>query len=328
MNKLIFVLSLFIFSITMNSLVVAQGVTQEDFQKRAVGKRWGLRYFIEKYPVKTDKEVKNALKEEKTVATDADGRQVVIDTLIKVHDCQQEYLDLRNNNTFTSTNVENGGTWSFTNTNEITFRKANGAKYMKTKVNFVSEDSLILVDDENPNDIFVQVFKVCALNDTTFADSREVYKIWNIWGVTGGVQWWETNTLLELGLTRWRQFEWNRAIYAFSANVEIDPVNGMHGASLNLWSEDKFFAYGIAATTHTDFKSTFIGVKPLLGLSLNRLFSNSGYTVHAIYGYNFNIGTNQSDFVNRHSITVRFNLPFKRTFRNVIRKPDQENDYN
>jgi hypothetical protein len=327
MNKLVFILSLSIFSIGILPAVFAQ-VTQDDFQKNAVGRRWGLRYFIEKYPVKTEKEMRSALKEQKTVVTDTDGKQAVIDTLIKVHDCQQEFLELRNNNTFSSTNVEDGGTWSFTSNNEITFRKANGAKYMKTKVNFASADSLILVDDENPNDIFIQVFKVCALNDTTFADSREVYKIWNIWGVTGGVQWWEQNTLLELGITRWRQFEWNRAIYAFSANLEIDPVNGMHGASLNLWSEDKFFAYGIAATTHTDFKNTFVGIKPLLGLSLNRLFSNSGYTIHALYGYNFNIGSNQSDFVNRHSITVRFNLPFKRTFRNVVRKADQENDYN
>ncbi len=319
--------SVFLFLFLLLSQFSFSQSTQESFKKSAVGKRWGLRYFVEKYPLKNNKDAVKIISEGKTII-ETDGRQVVIDTLIRVHDCQQEYLELRTNNTFESTNVEDGGTWSFTGDKEITFRKANGAKYMKAMVDFVGEDSLILIDNENPADIFTQVFKVCALNDTTFVDSREVYKVWNIWGVTAGYQWWETNGLVELGITRWRQFEWNRAIYAFSANVEIDPINSMHGASINLWSEDKFFAYGIAATTHTNFKDAFVGIKPMVGLSLNRLFSNSGYTAHFMYAYNFNIGEKSSEFVNRHSVTFRFNVPFKRSFRNVIRKNDQENDNN
>lgn len=302
---------------------IAQTV-QENFKKFAIGKRWGLRHFIEKYPLKSSKDARKV--SEGMVTTDTDGRQIVIDTLINVHDCQQEYLDLRTDGSFASTNVENGGTWSFATDNQITFRKGNGSKYMTVEVNYLSEDSLVLVDKENLNDIFIQVFKVCALNDTTFADSREIYKIWNIWGITGGYQWWEKNGLIEIGITRWRQFEWNKVIYAFSANIEIDPVNAMHGASLNLWSEDKFLAYGISATTHSDFKNTFAGIKPMVGISFNRLFSNSGYTAHAMYAYNYNIGEKSSDFVNRHSITFRINLPFKRRSRDVIRKPNQDDD--
>ncbi|MCU0390990.1 MAG: hypothetical protein MUE81_07720 [Thermoflexibacter sp.] len=299
----------------------------EKFKNLAIGKRWGLRHFIEKYPIKNDKEKKKILIENKKVIQ-IDGKEWVIDTLINVHDCQQEFLDLRTNNTFASTNVENGGTWSLDNDNQVVFRKGNGAIYLKADIAFVNEDSLVLIDNSNPDDIFTQIFKICNLNDTTFVDSREVYKIWNVWGVIGGYQRWEQNGVVELGITRWRQLEWNRVIYAFSANLEIDPINAMHGTSLNLWTEDRYFAYGIAATAHSDFKDFFVGIKPMAGFSFNRLFSNSGYTAHVMYAYNFNLGENSSEFVNRHSITARLSVPFFRSFRNVIRKPDQENDYN
>jgi len=319
MKKICF-LSLFLFAYAFAS---AQNM-QETFKKVAVGKRWGLRHFIEKYPLRSNKDaakIGNA-----KIITDSEGRKIVVDTLISTHDCQQDYLDLRTDGTFASTNVEQGGTWAFVSDNQITFRKANGAKHTTVSVSYASEDSLILTDSDNPNDIFIQIFKVCGLDDKTFADNRQIYKIWDIWGITGGYQWWEQNGLVEVGITRWRQFEWNRVIYAFSANLEIDPKNGMHGASLNLWSEDNFFAYGIAATTHSNFKDTFIGIKPMVGFSFNRLFSNSGYTAHVIYGYNFNIGNKSSDFVNRHSVTFRINLPFKRQSRDVVREANQDDD--
>ncbi len=326
---ILFVASFILFSLILFSyptISFAQ-TNVEKFKNLAVGRHWGLRYFIEKYPVKNEKESKKILAEGKKIVQ-VEGKPFVIDTLIRVHDCLQEYLELRTNNTFSSTNVEQGGTWATEGNDRITFRKGNGAKYMSANIGFVSEDSLVLVDDDNPNDVFIQIFKVCSPDDTTFMDSREIYKVWNIWGAIGGYQRWEQNGLVEVGLTRWRQFEWNRVIYALSANVEIDLINAMHGASLNLWAEDKFFAYGIAATAHSDFKDFFVGIKPMAGLSFNRLFSNSGYTVHALYAYNFNLGEKSSDFVNRHSITVRLSVPFLRSFKNVIRKPDQENDYN
>ncbi|SFE58975.1 hypothetical protein [Thermoflexibacter ruber] len=325
--SLIVAFALFLFTLSFPITLSFAQSNVEKFKNLAVGKHWGMRYFIEKYPVKNEKESRKILAEGKKIIP-LDGKPFVIDTLIRVYDCLQEYLQLRANNTFASTNVEEGGTWATEGTDRIIFRKRNGAKYISANISFVSEDSLVLIDEENPNDVFIQIFKVCKDNDSTFIDSREVYKVWNIWGIIGGYQRWEQNGLIELGLTRWKQFEWNRVIYAFSANVEIDPINSMHGASVNLWTEDKFFAYGIAATAHSDFKDFFVGIKPMAGFSFNRLFSNSGYTVHALYGYNFNLGEKSSDFVNRHSITVRLNVPFFRSFKNVIRKPDQENDYN
>jgi hypothetical protein len=214
-SKLFYIL---VFVLGNSLLSIAQNTTKNDnFKDKLTGKRWGLSYFIEQ-----------------------NGN--LYDTLIRVHDCQNEYIEITENGKFLSTDVRKEGTWQLDGTT-LTLRKQGGGKYKTLIITKLTKDSLIVTDKKKKSDdVFIEVYKVCDINDTTFKDTREIKEVRKLWGLVAGFQYFRAG-YIDLGIVR-SKFEWNNTFYATSLNFELAPwknyqgTNINYGTSINFWTEE------------------------------------------------------------------------------------------
>jgi hypothetical protein len=271
--------------------------TNPDIQNLLLGKRWGLRYFIEQ-------------------------TNNLYDTLIRVHDCQNEFIEITANGRFLSTDLRKEGRWSL-NGDLLKLRKSSGGKYKNVRIKYLTKDSLVLVDDEVVTDVFIETYKLCDLTDTTFIDTREIKEVRKSWGMTVGGQTFR-GTFVELGLAN-AKFEWNKVFYAAHAAIEAAPWQNNYGIAANVWSED-IALYGMGIVSYTDFKDAIVGFRPMLGLSANRLL-NQTWTAHIAYSYTFFLGLKKFDNINQHAITLRAYIPFSNSVKKVRRIIKQGVDY-
>jgi hypothetical protein len=306
----------FIIFLVYSQISVAQN---NDRFEKLVGKRWGLSYFIEQ----------NAN---------------VYDTLLRGRNCNNEYMEITANGRFLSSDLDKEGTWTLKD-NTLLLKKASGLPYKLLTITKLTHDSLIVTDKKKKSDdVFIEVYKVCDINDTTFTDTREIKQINKNWGFVFGAQDFAKASVLgtalispyiELGISRSR-VEWNGVVYAASLNFETAPWRSIYGTSLNFWSED-FFFYGVGVTnyfyplqkslTNTETKNIF-GFRPMLGLSSARWLKEEGLTIHLIYSYNFFLGQNEIGTLNRHAIHLRCLVPIiknKQAVRRIVR--EHGNDY-
>ncbi len=283
------------------SLSVAQN---KDLKDKLVAKRWGLSYFIEQ-------------------------NGALYDTLIRVHDCQNEYIEITPNGKFLSTDLRKEGTWQLNN-DVLILKKQGGGIYKNLVITRLTEDSLIVTDKKRKSDdVFIEVYRVCDINDTTFKDTREIKEVRKSWGLIAGIQQFKA-TYIELGIAR-TKFEWNNVFYAMSLNFELAPWKSHYGTSINFWSEDILF-YGVGAAgyfyqtkdvANQDVINAVFAFRPMLGLSAARFLSSSGFTAHVYYSYNFVLGQGKLDYINQHMITLHGFIPFgstKQKVRRIVRQ--------
>jgi hypothetical protein len=271
----------------------------KDLKTELLGKRWGLSYFIEQ-----------------------NGN--LYDTLIRVHDCQNEYIEITENGKFLSTDLEKEGTWQL-NGDTLYLRKQNGWVYKNLLISKVTKDSLIMTDKKRTSDdVFIEVYRVCDINDTTFKDTREIKEVRKSWGIIAGAQYFKA-AYIDIGLAR-SKFEWNNIFYAMSLNFELAPWQNHYGASVNFWSEGILF-YGVAAAGYIYQSSnngqsttnTAFAFRPMFGISAAKLLASTGMTAHLYYSYNFILGQGKLDYINQHAITLHAYLPFKSSVKKVRR---------
>lgn len=311
-QKLLYILIiLFANSFVNLSVSLAQN---KDLKDKLVAKRWGLSYFIEQ-------------------------NGALYDTLIRVHDCQNEYIEITANGKFLSTDLRKEGTWQLNN-DVLTLKKQGGGIYKNLVITRLTEDSLIVTDKKRKSDdVFIEVYRVCDINDTTFKDTREIKEVRKSWGLIAGVQQFKA-TYLELGIAR-TKFEWNNVFYAMSLNLELAPwkngngTNFNYGTSINFWSEDIIF-YGVGAVGYNyltknaanqDISNFAFGLRPMLGISAARILGNSNLTAHLYYSYNFFLTQNKLEYVNQHAITFRIFVPVLDSVQKVRRIVRQGVEY-
>lgn len=303
----------FIFILSLLGFLHQSFAQNNDVLSKLVGKRWGLSYFIEQ----------NAN---------------LYDTLIRVHDCQNEFIEITANGRFLTTDLEKEGTWTL-NGETLTLKKGSGSKYKTLTITKLTNDTLIMTDKKKKSDdVFIEVYKVCDINDTTFIDTREIKEIRRSWSVIAGGQYFKA-PFAELGLVR-NRYEWNNVLYAASLNLELAPWNSHYGASLNFWSED-ILLYGAGVVGYVyeakikDVSSkeivsneSALGVRPMLGLSLARLLHPYGMTAHLAYSYTFFLGEGKKlDKLNQHAISLRVMIPFYNSKQKVRRIVKQDVEY-
>lgn len=264
----------------------------KDIRKLLVGKRWGLALFIQK-----------------------NGN--LYDTVFRVRDCQNEYLEITSDDKFLSTDLKKEGTWKLEG-NLISLTKASGFRYKTLKIEYISEDSLALFDygKDEKQDVFIETYKICGLEDKTFEDTREIKEIRKSWGFIAGVQQFD-NTYVQLGVAN-TKFEWNNVFYAAGLIAEVAPWYNRYGLSANFWSED-IALYGAGLVSYTDFESIVVGFRPMVGLSAARLLQSEGLTAHLTYSYTVLFAEKKWEHINRHAITFRMYVPFKKTSKRVRR---------
>ncbi|MCS7018646.1 MAG: hypothetical protein RMJ87_00900 [Cytophagales bacterium] len=278
------------------STVLAQ-ISREKIREQLPGKRWALALYIVENPL---------------------GK----DTILRVHDCANEFLEVLPNGTFLSANVRKPGTWQVVNDSTVVFRKASGAKLMAAKVSYLTADSLVLIDFAKNKDAFIQTYNKCRANDTTFVDSRPEFRLLETWSVVAGGQYFRAS-FAELGIARGELAQWNQLLYSYGIHAEIAPWNNLYGLLVHGWIEDKRFLFGGAAGAYNDTHHTYVTFRPSLGFTAKQLLPK-GYSLHLAYGYNFIIGERRNDYINLHNVTLRLRIPFSKQERKVRRFENQE----
>ncbi|MCS6967977.1 MAG: hypothetical protein RMJ44_03895 [Cytophagales bacterium] len=272
-------------------------INQKLIRELLPGKRWALALYIADTPL---------------------GR----DTILRVHDCANEFLEVLPNGSFISSNLRKPGTWQIIDDSTVLFKKSSGATIMTARISYLSPDSLVIIDFVKNKDIFIQTFNLCRPNDVTFEDSRPEFTILETWSLVAGGQYFQSG-LADIGIARGELTTWNKILYSYGAHLELAPWNSIYGLIANGWLEDKRFFYGGAVGTYYDVKNIFPFFRPSLGITAKQ-FMPEGYSLHLAYGYNFIIGQKRNSNINLHHISIRLRIPFSRQERKVRRLPTQE----
>jgi hypothetical protein len=268
---------------------------QQDLQKLITGKRWGLSLFIQK-----------------------NGN--LYDTIFRVRDCQNEFIEITNDGKFLSTDLNKEGKWQIEG-KQLVLKKQGNWHYKTLEIAYISEDSLALFDygKGKNQDIFIETYKICGLEDKTFLDTREIKTVRKSWGLVGGVQQFN-NTYAVLGVAK-AKFEWNNVFYAAGILTELAPWHEHYGLNLNFWSED-ILVYGASVVGFTNFSKMAVGFRPMLGFSTARLTHKNNFTLHLTYSYTLLFSEDKWDKINRHAIALRMYIPTfgsKKEVRKIIR---------
>jgi len=244
------------------------------------------------------------------------------DTILRVHDCANEFLEVMSNGTFISSNLRKAGTWQIVDDSTVLFKKPSGAKLMLARINYLTADSLVITDFAKNKDAFVQTFNKCRADDATFVDSRPEFSLLETWSVVAGAQYFRSG-LAEIGIARGDLTFWNSLLYSYGAHVEFAPWNNLYGLMVHGWIEDKRFLFGGAIGAYNDTQNIYVVFRPSLGLTAKQLLPK-GYSLHLAYGYNFIISERRNDNINLHNLSLRLRVPFSKRERKVRRLENQE----
>lgn len=272
-------------------------VNQQKIRELLPGKRWALALYI----------VESSL-----------GR----DTILRVHDCANEFLEVLPNGTYLSSNLRKPGTWQITDDSTVLFKKPSGAKLMSARINYLTTDSLVITDFAKNKDAFIQTFNKCRADDATFVDSRPEFSLLETWSVVAGAQYFRAG-FAEIGIAKGDLTLWNSILYSYGAHLELAPWSNVYGLLAHGWIEDKRFIFGGAAGAYYDTQHIYPIFRPSLGVTAKQWLPK-GYSVHLAYGYNFIVGERRNDNINLHNITLRLRMPFSKTERKVRRFENQE----
>lgn len=287
MKKLLFLLVF----LSLHSLVFAQNEAVSLLK----GKRWALAHLVEEFGNKKD-------------------------TLLRVHDCTNEFVEFLIDGTFTIPTLEKDGKWTVEQDSILIFRNHRGGKIKTAYIRYLSKDSLLLVDKvrNTKSSIFYESYNLCRIGDSTYVDNdREEFQTQKNMGVVAGFQQFD-NSVVEIGFGKGK-IEWDNHFYGYSLNLNLAPWNKVYGLHLNAWSDGTWFSYGLGTTLQSDSEKLYFGLKPMFGLSGRQLFGKSSHSAHLVYSYDVLLGgvssTLKNSSINRHSITLRFYLAFKRSFQ-------------
>ncbi|WP_448518616.1 hypothetical protein [Rhodoflexus sp.] len=279
------------------SCAVQAQVNQQKIKELLPGKRWALALYI----------VESSL-----------GR----DTILRVHDCANEFLEVLPNGSYISSNLRKPGTWQVVDDSTVLFKKPSGAKLMMAKINYLTADSLVITDFAKNKDAFIQTFNKCRADDATFVDSRPEFSLLESWSLIAGAQYFRAG-LAEIGIAKGDLTLWNSILYSYGAHLELAPQNNIYGLLAHGWIEDKRFLFGAAAGAYYDTQNIFPVFRPSLGLTAKQWLPK-GYSLHLAYGYNFILSERRNENINLHNITLRLRIPFSKTERKVRRFESQE----
>ncbi|WP_338760005.1 hypothetical protein WAF17_12770 [Bernardetia sp. ABR2-2B] len=288
------------------SFVAAQDTTNkttgklENKMKNIIGKKWGLAHYIEVYIDESD-------------------------TLFSVRDCEKEFLELKEDNSynFSAFDRTEKGTWQTENDSTFVLKKTNGKVLRRYEIYGVSSqpnskssfDSMAILDITQRN-TYLEVYAECKASDVSqFYDSRSLFKETVGWGIVGGVHFYKS-PVLEIGIAK-AKWNWKKTFFAVSLSgeiapfntsfkeeyelrenslgtidsIQISPWNNYYGLALTGWTQS-WVALGGAATIHTDGDKINPGVRILMGVSPRDLFGNGsagkiGNALHLTYSYQF-----------------------------------------
>lgn len=283
--------------LTIVSLSTSAQINKQKINELLPGKRWALALYI----------VQNSLG---------------ADTILRVHDCANEFLEVMPNGTFLSSNLRKAGTWRIVDDSTVLFKKPSGTKLMLAKINYLTADSLAITDYAKNKDAFVQTFNKCKADDATFVDSRPEFSLLETWSVIAGAQYFRSG-FAELGIARGDLTLWNSLLYSYGAHLELAPWNNIYGLMAHGWIEDKRLLFGGAVGAYNDTQNTYIAFRPSLGFTAKQLLPK-GYSLHLAYGYNFILGEQRNNNINLHNISLRMRIPFSKQERKVRRFENQE----
>jgi hypothetical protein len=284
-------------ALTMVSLGTYAQINKQKINELLPGKRWALALYI----------VESSLG---------------ADTILRVHDCANEFLEVMPNGTFLSSNLRKAGTWQIVDDSTVLFKKPSGAKLMLAKINYLTADSLAITDFAKNKDAFIQTFNKCRADDVTFVDSRPEFSLLETWSVIAGAQYFRSG-FAELGIARGDLTLWNNLLYSYGAHLELAPWNNIYGLMAHGWIEDKRLLFGAAAGAYNDTQNTYIAFRPSFGFTAKQLLPK-GYSLHLAYGYNFILSEQRNNNINLHTISLRLRIPFSKHERKVRRFENQE----
>lgn len=276
--------------LVVGAIAARAQVNQKQIKELLPGKRWGLALYIVQTPL---------------------GR----DTILRVRDCANEFLEVMPNGTFISSNLRKAGTWQIVDDSTVLFKKPSGGKLMTARIDHLTTDSLVIVDFAKNKDVFIQTFSRCRPDDTTFIDSRPELTLLETWSALVGGQFFR-NAFADLGIARGDLTLWNNLLYSYGAHVELAPQNQTYGLMAHGWIEEKRFMFGIAAGAYRDTEDIYIVFRPSLGLTAKQWLPK-GYSLHLTYGHNMIVNEKFSYNLNIHNISLRFRIPFSKRERKV-----------
>jgi len=318
--------AVFLIAFSVVSFVSAQNTANklENTMKNITGKKWGLAHYIEVYTSESD-------------------------TLFSLRDCEKEFLELKEDKSysFSAFDRTEKGTWQTENDSTFVLKKPNGKVLRRYEIYGISStgnfDSLAILDITQRN-TYLEVYAECKPNDVSqFYDSRSLFQETVGWGIVGGIHYYYS-PILELGIAK-AKWNWKKTFFAVSLSGEIAPFNNSfkeeyelrqnslglidslqtspwsnyYGLALTGWTQS-WVALGAAATIHTDGEKINPGVRILMGVSPRTLFGAGnvgkiGNGLHFTYSYNFvfaKAGFNQViQNINRHAFSLRFVIPVK-----------------
>jgi hypothetical protein len=243
------------------------------------------------------------------------------DTLLKIHDCQNEFIEFFGNSSFISPTIRTEGKWKIEQDSILQLTYRSGRKYKTAFIQHLSKDSLTVRIQDDARHAFIEIYTSCGLNDTTYIDSRQEYsEIQGVGIMTGAL--YSKVPYLELGIAK-SKLNWNNVFFGVAGSIEVAPFQNMYGLSSYIWSE-RTLMYGVGAVAYTNFEEMWFGMRPMVGLSGLRWLQNSYSTLHLAYGYTFLFGEKNAPNINQHNFILRMYIPIQKRTKYVRKLVNQD----
>lgn len=277
------------FLLLLAGFVLPFFLSAQTLRDQLAGERWGLEHMIQPY----------------------EARQIS-DTLFSAIDCQNEFLELREDNTYTlrAQDKRYNGTWEVSADSMLYLKKKNDKPRTLMRVMTASRERLKVVEIFKGQTFIYDYFRCTEANQDRSEDTRQSFEVTRFTGITTGIH--AVDQSVEVGLA-WGKVNWDKLFWATGPSLEFAPWNDLYGASWGFWS-NKGFAVGLHLNAFTDLETVQLGLEPGIGFGLPFLGERGRYA-QIVYSYNFLFLDDQTEplpQIARHNISLRMVWPFRR----------------
>lgn len=261
----------------------------QNLREQLAGQRWGLEHMIQPYEV-----------------------EQINDTLFSAIDCQNEFLELRKDGSYTlqAQDKRYDGQWEVTADSMLLLKKKNGKPRTPMQLMWIRENRMQVVERFKGQVFIYEYFRCTEALENRLEDTRQAFDVTKFTGITTGVH--AVDQVFELGLA-WGKITWDKIFWATGPSLELAPWNDLYGVSWGFWSH-KTFAFGVNLNAFSDLEDVQFGIEPGIGTGLPFLGERGRY-MQVLYSYNFLFlgdGVSPIESIARHNISFRVVWPFRK----------------
>ncbi len=244
------------------------------------------------------------------------------DTLFSVHNCQEEFLRLEADGTYTyrSNELALSGHWEIADSAMILLRNEKNKIKLRFFVERLTPDSLVVAEVYKKG-YFTNVFVVCNPKDSRIEDSRVSYNTYQIQGMNAAISAsvfqadtvLKSNVGIELGYSKGRLL-WNNTYGGGAVSAELNVPSQAMCVSVGGYMNSSL-ALSTHLVAYTNFTTVQTGLRLGIGYSPRKALGYFSRLTHLTLNYNFMFVKDGVDIIgnaNAFTFTLRSIIAFKK----------------